>query len=121
MKTVAVCLKCGATKDGALAPCPSCKHLPKDTEDQARHLMLTSNFRSEAELHTAVERIKAGQEVEFDPAQLDVIKEEIPRLRNVNSTSCLSCFLILAALGLTGMLIYVLLWALFTRVPGPGN
>ena len=119
--TVAVCLKCGALKESALKPCPSCRYVPRDTEDQARHLMLTSNFRSETELHAAAERIKAGQDVEFDPHQLAVIKEEIPRLRSMNSASCFTCLLLAAGIGLTLTLVYVLLWALFTQAPGPGN
>ena len=109
--TVAVCLKCGAFKKGALTWCPSCKHDPKDVEDQAKHFMVTSHFRSEAELHAVAERVKAGQELTFDPVQVEVIKAENPRLRGWGTTACFMVAVVVLALGiLLGGIIALLLW-----------
>ena len=121
MKYVALCLKCGACKEGALEPCPSCRHEPREAEDQAKHLMMTSNYRSETEVFATSEKIKAGQEPEFDPAQLAVIKDEIPRLRRAGGSGCVTCITTAGVIGLGAALVYILIWLLFIKVDGPGN
>ena len=111
--TVAVCLKCGAFKTQALLPCPSCSNNPDSVEEQARHFMATSHFKSEAELNEMAEQIKAGKEVTFDPIQLEVIKAEIPNLRGWGASACLSTLLIILVIAVPVTLFFLLLeWLL---------
>jgi hypothetical protein len=67
--TMATCLRCGASKWGALAPCAACKFLPESSEDKAKSVILSDHHLSVEELRAVGERIRAGQSVEF-PADL---------------------------------------------------
>ena len=107
--TIAVCLKCGSFKTQALLPCPSCKNNPDSIDDQAKHFMATSHFRSEAELNEMANQIKAGKEVPFDPLQLEIIKAEIPNLRGWGASACLSTLLIILVIAIPLTLIFLLL------------
>ena len=108
--TVAVCLKCGDYKTGALTPCPSCRHDPKSLDEQAKHFMMTSHFRPEAELHAVARRVKAGEEVTFDPVQLEVIKAEIPRLRGWGTAACFTVGVFFLALAIALTAVVALFW-----------
>jgi hypothetical protein len=68
--TVAVCLKCGAMKHGALTPCPGCSHDPREPEDQARHLMTSDHYQSHEMLAAIGERVKRGETLQFDAEQV---------------------------------------------------
>jgi hypothetical protein len=68
--TVAVCLKCGALKHGALTPCPGCSHDPREPEDQARHLMTSDHYFSHEALAAIGARVKRGEPLTFDAAQV---------------------------------------------------
>ena len=69
--TVAVCLKCGGMKHGALTPCPECKHMPQDDEDKARHVMTSDHFFSNSDLEAISERVQSGKPLHFDPKQVE--------------------------------------------------
>jgi hypothetical protein len=68
--TVAVCLKCGKMKLGALTLCPGCGHLPKLPEDQAEHIITSDHYRSKEDLQAISERVQKGRPVHFDREQV---------------------------------------------------
>lgn len=69
--TVAVCLKCGALKHGALTPCQACSYTPQDVEDQAKHVMVSDHHFSQADLEQISARVQNGQPLHFDPKQVE--------------------------------------------------
>jgi hypothetical protein len=82
--TVAICLRCGRRKHGALTPCPACDFEPRSPEDQAKATLLSDHFLGEQELVAAGARIEHGEEPELDPRALeqfvDVYRNSDPRL-----------------------------------------
>jgi hypothetical protein len=79
--TAAVCLKCGAMKFGAFNPCPSCRFVPKETDDLARHLLASDHYFKKANLEAMGAHIKAGKPIHFHPDQL---KEVTATLENID-------------------------------------
>ncbi len=63
--TIAVCLRCGSIKWGALTVCQTCSHLPETTENKAKHVFLTDHYHNRAELEGIGETIKSGKTVHF--------------------------------------------------------
>ena len=72
--TVAVCIRCGAMKVGALTPCQECQFDPEENEDKAKAMVLTDHFLPQPELETISERIRAGEPVTYPK---DMINEYI--------------------------------------------
>lgn len=72
--TAAVCLRCGAIKVGAFAPCPECHHAPTDEEDRAEHLLATDRFLDPEQLAAISERAGAGLPVNFPPELLEEMR-----------------------------------------------
>ncbi len=79
--TLAVCVRCGKSKVGAFTPCPGCGLDPAahgtDRELQARSLLLTDRFFPAGELEALGRKIRAGEPVSFDEAQLAQLVEEL--------------------------------------------
>lgn len=73
--TLAVCLKCGAEKFGALVRCRSCGFEPTEEEDQAKSLLVSDHYLSGEDLANVPGRIKSGQGVKFDPASVQSLVE----------------------------------------------
>jgi hypothetical protein len=67
--TVAVCIRCGAIKRGALTPCPECGFEPREKEEKAQSMVLIDRFLSKEDLSAISERIKSGQPVSY-PGEL---------------------------------------------------
>ena len=63
--TVAVCIRCGALKHGALTPCPKCRFDPERNEDKAKAMVLTDHWLPEEELGRISERIKSELPVTY--------------------------------------------------------
>jgi hypothetical protein len=61
--TVALCIRCGAMKHGALTPCNDCGFDPDENEDKAKAMVLTDHFLPREELEAIAGRIKSGQPV----------------------------------------------------------
>src|SRR5207249_11106349 len=59
-------LKCGGMKVGAWTICPECKHTPDDLEDQAKHLMASDHYFSQADLELISTRVQSGQPLHFN-------------------------------------------------------
>ena len=68
--TIAVCLKCGAQKHGALTTCPACGYRPEDYEDQAKSIYLTDHYLSLEDLERVGRDIADGHTIRFDPEQV---------------------------------------------------
>jgi hypothetical protein len=68
--TIAVCLRCGELKHGALTPCPACSYTPAEAEDQARHLMVSDHYHSRDALEGISARVKRGEPLQFDAQQV---------------------------------------------------
>jgi ribosomal protein L40E len=75
--TVAICLRCGAKKIGALVRCRSCGYEPKEEEEKAKSVLLSDHYLSAADLGNVSERIKSGQGVNFDPTSIENLIEGI--------------------------------------------
>jgi hypothetical protein len=63
--TVAICIKCGATKHGALTPCRGCGFIPEQNEDKAKAMIVTYHFLSHADLEQMGDRIRRGLPVQY--------------------------------------------------------
>lgn len=73
--TLAICLKCGAEKIGALVTCRSCGYEPPEEEDRAKSILLSDHNLSKDELEGASERIRNGEELQFDEASIQSLAE----------------------------------------------
>ena len=61
--TVALCIKCGAMKRGALTHCFECDFHPQEHEDMGKAMVLTDHFLSRGELEAISAQIKSGEPV----------------------------------------------------------
>jgi pantothenate kinase len=79
--TQAVCVRCGKSKVGAFTPCAGCGLDPAahgtDRELQARSLLLTDRYYSAGELEALGRKLRAGEPVSYDAAQLAQLVEEL--------------------------------------------
>ena len=76
--TTAVCLKCGHLKIGALVCCSQCGHTPTDSEDKARHMLLSDRFLSREELEKAASDVRSGTPIFFDSQHLQDLLDVMP-------------------------------------------
>lgn len=63
--TVAICIRCGSKKHGALTPCPKCSFNPTENTDKAKAMILTDHLQSVEDLERIAERIRTGQSVVY--------------------------------------------------------
>lgn len=56
----AICVRCGGDKPRAMAPCPTCEHLPAG-EERALSYLLSSHHLDDDELDGAAARVRAGE------------------------------------------------------------
>ena len=63
--TLAICIRCGARKHGALTLCPRCKFNPEADEDRARAMILTDHWHSPDALAGFAQQIEAGENVSY--------------------------------------------------------
>ncbi len=72
----AICIRCGAFKPRALAPCPDCGHRPEGG-DRPLSYLLSSHHLSEPELERAADRLRAGEAVAPSPELLEIARTEL--------------------------------------------
>ena len=53
-------------KVGAWTPCPKCRHIPREPDDVAKHLITTDHYLSPADLDALAVRVQTGQSLHFD-------------------------------------------------------
>lgn len=87
--TVAVCIKCGAMKTGALSPCDQCGFDPHSDEDKARSVVLSDHHFPDEELARISERIKAGQPVAWPEEAVQRHIESFRENPNIGGASTL--------------------------------
>ena len=75
--TVAVCMKCGARKVGALTACRECGFEPSTYEDQAKSIALSDHYIAITELSAKGAKIKAGERPVFDETFIDEMARTI--------------------------------------------
>ena len=68
--TMAICMKCGGRKVGALSQCGHCGFEPEQPQDRAKSLLLSDHNLSPTELQDASGRIERGERISFDDAAL---------------------------------------------------
>src|SRR5215212_704574 len=68
----AICLQCGTAKAGAMATCPRCDFKPEKSDDRAKSVLLSDRCAPMAALEKAGAKLKQGQKLKFDEA--DVLK-----------------------------------------------
>ena len=61
----AVCFKCGDFKPTAWKRCVNCNYRPVGDDEKARHLLLSSHFKSVKELQLLSEHIKSDKTLKF--------------------------------------------------------
>jgi len=66
----AICLKCGAAKVGAMAPCPRCAFVPQKTEDKAKSILLSDRCAKMPMLLKVGEKIARGEKLKFDESDV---------------------------------------------------
>ena len=66
----AICLKCGAGKVGAMAPCPRCAFVPQKTEDKAKSIILSDRCARMPVLEKVAERLARGEKLKFDESDV---------------------------------------------------
>lgn len=69
--TVAICLKCGAEKFGALTPCRQCDFLPMDVVDRAQSTVLSDHYMEVNDLRQLGKRISAGEAPELPQEEVN--------------------------------------------------
>lgn len=81
--TIAVCMRCGARKVGALTSCGRCAFAPSDHRDKARAMLMSDRHLPIDQLDAIAERIRAGLPVTLpDDAvawYLELLEEGAPR------------------------------------------
>ena len=99
--TTALCLNCGELKFGAFLPCSKCGHEPVDPEDRAKHLLVSDHYISPEDLEEIGSRIRAGEELRFDPEALQETATKVSAITEAmgDSKGC----------GLTGILVVVVI------------
>ena len=72
--TVAICIRCGTVKRGALTPCPKCEFDPESNEDKAKAMLLTDHYLPEEQLKAIGDEIQNGKTPKFPE---DILAEQI--------------------------------------------
>jgi hypothetical protein len=72
--TIAICLKCGATKFGALTPCEACAHMPGTERDVIYSMALSDHYMDVAKLQELADLIKRGRQLQLPQAQEDMLR-----------------------------------------------
>ena len=85
--TLAICLKCGAQKQGAWTRCEACHFEPSSSEEKAKSIALSDHNQSPDELQLTSERIQAGQPLLFDDDGLQRLAMQI-ELSDHNDLFC---------------------------------
>lgn len=98
--TVAVCIKCGATKIGAFVRCLSCGYVPTSEEDRAKSVLLSDHNLTNEDLGDVSKRIKSGLGVTFDETSLQQFVESVriadqDRSFGVRSLACCTCAVVI--------------------------
>jgi hypothetical protein len=81
--TTAICLRCGAAKDGPFSPCARCSYDPAREADkriQAKCLWLSGQHHSSEQLDALSERIHSGKSVAFDEKAIDALVGQLGTL-----------------------------------------
>ena len=98
--TQAVCLGCGESKFGAWGPCQHCGCNPTDSDSMTRHLLVSSHFLNSDEMAEVARKVKAGEEIEFDPEKFEAYRVDPERLdRDMKATmrGCIGIVLLVLA------------------------
>jgi hypothetical protein len=103
--TVAVCIKCGAMKRGALTPCVECHFYPHEHEDMGKSMVLTDDLKAISE------RIKSGQSVTYPEDTVREYAEMFAQIPNVEVSPWedrLIFTFVLVMIGLTILIVWLL-------------
>lgn len=88
--TLAICIKCGNQKHGALTPCLECGFDPSSPQDQTKSVALSDHNLTPEELAAVGQRIQAGEPLDFDEASINEMAEFIRMCLPVNCPTRLS-------------------------------
>ena len=75
--TVAICLRCGSEKHGALTLCPKCKFVPGTDEDMACSLALTDHYFDREKLRQIGLDITVGKRPQLAPRTKEMLIKTI--------------------------------------------
>ena len=105
--TVAVCIRCGATKGGALTFCTNCQLCPEENEDKAKSMILTDHFMPKENLLKIGRRIESGQPIPYPEELVRGYIEFFEKIPDLDSND--SCDLIIFGLTLFCVVLVALL------------
>ena len=74
--TIAVCVKCGATKFGALTPCKECRQMPETEQEVIYSVALSDHFLDVEKLKEIARSIKNGQYIRLTAEQEELLRPE---------------------------------------------
>ncbi|MFQ5845138.1 MAG: hypothetical protein ACE5JG_09150 [Planctomycetota bacterium] len=57
-------------KGGALAVCPNCGHVPTESADRAKHILVSDHKLSQAQLEQSSAEIRRGDVLRLDPEEV---------------------------------------------------
>lgn len=100
--TVAICIKCGNTKHGALTNCRKRGFTPHENKDKAKSMIVTDHILSRSELEQIGRRIQAGLPVDFpEDAVNNYVKliEENPGLDKLPARFVVGCIVAILVVG----------------------
>ncbi|MEM1099609.1 MAG: hypothetical protein AAGH92_12570 [Planctomycetota bacterium] len=110
--TVAICIRCGTQKFGALIPCRDCGFTPESPEDQAKSLALSDHNLPLDQLNAISQRIRVGEPPTFDEASLQQLTNELSELPSMKPP--IGCAIAVWVPFVVMLLLFgVLGWALF--------
>ena len=75
--TIAVCIRCGNEKRGALTACEQCTFDPQKPEDQARSIAFSDHYMTHDQLRNASNAIRLGEKPRFDSMLVNQIEQEL--------------------------------------------
>lgn len=113
--TIAVCLKCGAQRIGALTRCAGCTYDPvtdPDRRNQAKSLWLSDHHLSPQALAAVAAQLKAGTAVAWNEPLLDTLVTQLETQQNPLLKAPIGCSyvawgLVALMLGLLGLVIFL--------------
>ena len=115
--TLAICIKCGAEKIGALTPCIRCSFDPQNPEDQAKSIMLSDHNMAAADLRNVSIQMQEGKQITFDEAELKEMSDErgsmdIKKIEAETGRFFSNCFLIVVVVvvGIIGLSWLIFKW-----------
>ncbi|MDX2008606.1 MAG: hypothetical protein SFW67_00365 [Myxococcaceae bacterium] len=107
--TVAICMKCGGSKVGALSPCAACGFRPRTPDEGARSIWLSDQVQPAQVLAALSGELAAGRDIAWDEAAVSSWRGTLERTGLELPLGChvLVWIPVVVLLGLIGVMLYL--------------